>query len=118
MAKQKGEKPDESYSPEVEQMMAEAARCLNCNHPLKYRHRHGGRRNRGYCCLACFYAKPPKMAYAERKWGKPIRILLVELLNQHTAEATAGLLGVAKYTLYQWIKAQGLRRVTRWEASA
>lgn len=108
----------EADSPEVRQMMADTKHCLYCGIPLKHNQCKDGRRNRGYCSLVHYYAKPPKMAYAEKAWGKPIKTVMVELLNRHTAEATAQLLGVQKMTLYQWIRKLGLRRVTRWEVRA
>jgi len=107
----------EADSPEIRQMMAETETCLCCGLRLKYHQRKDGRRNRGYCSLGCYYRKPPKMAYAERVWGKPIRELLCDLLNRQTVEATAHMLGVEKWTLIQWTKKLGIRRVVRWEVS-
>lgn len=102
------------YGPEIRMMLDEARRCLNCGALLKYLDKNK-RRNRGYCSLQCYYAKPPKLAYAERIYGKPARELLVELLNKHNnVVAVAGLLGVRKQALYAWMKRYGIRRLVRW----
>jgi hypothetical protein len=104
--------------PEIRQMMALATHCLcGCGLELRYNHRKEGRRNRGYVSLSHYYAKPPKLVYAEQAWCKPASELLPELLNRHTVESTAHLLGVTKQTLYSWMRTLRLRRVTRWEAA-
>lgn len=111
-------KQSKAREAEISRMMAETETCLCCGKRLKYLEQKDARRNRGYCSQRCYYTKPPKMAYAERVWGRPIAELICDLLNNHTVEATAHLLGVEKWTLHQWIKKLGIRRVVRWEVSA
>jgi hypothetical protein len=104
--------------PEIRLMMALATNCLcGCGAVLRYHHRKEGRRNRGYVSLSHYYAKPPKLAYAEIMWCKPARELLPDLLNRFTTRATAQLLGVTTQTLYSWLKLLRVRRVTRWEVA-
>lgn len=103
------------YGPEVRRLMDEAKHCLNCGARLGYLDKNK-RRNRGYCSLECYYAKPPKLAYAERVYGKAGKQLLLELLNRHkNVNAVAELLGVRKQALYGWMRRYQIRRVVRWE---
>lgn len=103
------------YSPEVRAMLDETTDCLCCGKPLRYL-RKNGRRNRGYCSMACYRQKPPRMAYAERELGEPIREAIVGRLNRgQTTEAVAGQMGIRKDDLIRWLKFMGVRRVVRWE---
>lgn len=103
-------KPSQADSSEITQMMDKATHCLCCGKLLRYLDKQK-RRNRGYCSLACYYQKTPKMVYAEKKWGKPIRQIITELLNQtDNVNATAHLLGVEKPQFYSWLKKLNIQR--------
>lgn len=103
------------YDDDLVAFMSAATRCLNCGARLNYSDNKDKRRNRGYCSLRCYYEKPPKLAYAEAQWGMPARELLLELLNRNTVTATAGLLGVGKPNLYNYIRKFGIRKKVVWE---
>lgn len=98
---------------EIRQMLRETRRCLNCGAWLP--RGHGFKIKQGYCSQQCYYAKPPKAAYAEKQWGKPIAELMVEMLNKSTDQAVADMLGISKHTLYQWIRKYRIKRIVRYE---
>ena len=104
-----------TLTPEIKAMLDETKVCLTCGTKLKYLDKNK-RRNRGYCSLVCYFAKPPHMAYAERVYGKPIRQVILDLLNKNNnITATAQLLGVRKGTMFAWIRRLGIRRKVLWE---
>jgi hypothetical protein len=102
------------YDENIIRMMDEATHCLNCGADLKYQPKNK-RRNRGYCDMRCLVLKPPKLAYAERQWKKPAKDLIIELLNNHTSQATAELLGVGKPQLYKYIQKFSIRKTVVWK---
>lgn len=103
------------YNEHIIRMMDEATHCLNCDASLKHQLNKEKRRNRGYCKLQCYVLKPPKLAYAEKQWNKPARELLIELLNKHTVQAVAELLGVGKPQLYEYIRKYNIRKTVIWK---
>ncbi len=98
------------YDEYIIDMMDSTEHCLNCGVKLKYLLNKEKRRNRGYCSLDCYYKYPPKLAYACQEYGMKPRELLIHLLNQHTATATAGLIGVGKPQLYEYIRKYHIRK--------
>ena len=106
---------DAHYPPEVQHMMAEATNCLNCGAALGYNQRKEGRRNRGFCSLFCFYAKPPKMAYAEKEYQLPIKDVIMKMLNNGaTVTATADRLGIGKPQFYKWMDKLNIKKKVVW----
>jgi len=104
------------YPPEVREVLNSAERCLACGRPLRYLPDKDARRNRGYCSMACYRAKPPRMVAAERMLGEPIREAILDRLNRgQTIEAVANQLGVRKQALYRWLDLLGIRRRCVWE---
>lgn len=102
------------YGPEIRAMMDAADRCLNCGKLLKYTDKNK-RRNRGYCSLACYFAKPPKLAYLELEYKKPAREVILELLNRlDNVAAVAELVGMGKPNFYKTLRKLGVRRVVKW----
>ena len=94
-----------NYSPEypveIQEMMNKANVCLNCGKILKYIPKN---RNRGFCSYGCYKTKPPKMAYAEKEYGKPIKEVVLEMLNDGaTVTAAADRLGIGKPQFYNWM---------------
>lgn len=103
------------YDKGIVKMMDEATHCLCCGKYLRYIANKDKRRNRGYCCLQHYYAKPPKMVYAEREYGRPVREVILEFLNTgHTVQATANLMGIEKPNFYEWLKKLGIKRSVIW----
>lgn len=102
------------YDENIINMMDEATHCLNCGADLKYQPKEK-RRNRGYCGMRCLILKPPKLAYAEKQWGKSAKELLIGLLNNHTAQAVAELIGVGKPQLYKYIRKFNIRKTVVWK---
>lgn len=103
------------YGPEIKQMMDEAEYCLNCGAKLKYLPEKQKRRNRGYCSLECYFAKPPKVAYLERVYGKPVREVILDLLNRlDNVTAVAELCGMGKSNFYRLLRKYNIRRVVKW----
>ena len=102
------------YGPEIRAMMDSAERCLNCGKPLRYTDKNK-RRNRGYCSLACYFAKPPKLAYLEQEYGKPARDVILELLNSRdNATIVAELVGMGKANFFKTLKKLGIKRIVKW----
>ncbi len=99
--------------PEIKEVMAATKNCLNCG--IRLPRGRGYKRNTGYCSLRCYYEKPPKMMWAELVYKKPIRDLMVEMLNKSSDEAVAGMLDITKQTLYRWMKNHSIKRVIRYE---
>lgn len=116
MAKQyASEALDTYHEPHIIKMLDETKVCLCCGKILKYLPDKDKRRNRGYCSLACYYKLLPKLAYACKEYGMKPRELIIYLLNRHTATATAGLLGVGKPQLYEYIKKYHIRKKVIYE---
>lgn len=85
-------------------------RCLNpyCQKPMKYRLYPN---NKGYCCRECERAYTPTMLYFSRLYNKPLRELLVQLLNEHRyKKAVAEEMDVLPKTVARWIKRLGIRK--------
>jgi hypothetical protein len=96
-------------------MMNETTHCLCCRVKLRYLDKEKAR-NRGYCSLRCFYTLPPRYAYIERIYGiKAIDFVKKELNRTDNVETVAGLIGVYKQSLYEFIKKHRIHRVVRWE---
>ena len=103
------------YPPEVQQMVTNTTHCLNCGKKLSLIQRKEGRRNRGYCSIYCMGRKPVKMAYAEKEYGKPIKEIILEMLNDGaTVTATSGRLGVNKQALYAWMNKLNIKKKVVW----
>lgn len=106
---------DAHYPPEIQQMMAEATHCLKCGKMLEYHERKEGRRNRGYCSLSHYCQFPPKMAYAEKEYGKPIKEIVIEMLNNGTGiVATADRLGIGRPQFYKWMDKLDIKKKVVW----
>lgn len=98
----------------IQQMLYETKHCLNCGTRLK--RGHGIKVKIGYCNTRCYYAKPSKMVYLEKVYGKPIRDIMIDMLNRsNTVEPVAGLMGISKMTLYQWIKKLNIQQTVTWK---
>ena len=95
-------------------MLDETEHCLNCGVKLKWTDKNK-RRNRGYCSLECYYAKPPKVAWLEREYGKPAREVILELLNKlDNVSAVAQLCGMGRSNFYAVLRRFNIRRVVKW----
>jgi len=106
---------DAHYPIEIQQMMAETTTCLNCDSILGYNQRKEGRRNRGYCSLFCYCALPPKMAYAEKEYGAPVKELILQMLNNGTTViATSERLGIGKPQFYKWLDKLDIKKKVVW----
>ncbi|EHQ88255.1 helix-turn-helix domain-containing protein [Desulfosporosinus youngiae] len=106
---------DGKYPPEVQQMMAETTRCLNCGKILSLLQRKDGRRNRGYCTLECYFAKPPKLAYAEKEYGAAAKEVILKMLNDGASVvATAERLGISKPRFYDWMRKMNIKKKVVW----
>jgi|GEM_PF-3519305 Transcriptional regulator containing PAS, AAA-type ATPase, and DNA-binding domains len=115
MKRQANYSVDSDYPPEVQMMMAEATHCLNCGKKLNYLQRKEGRRNRGFCTLSCYYLKPPKMAYVEKEYGKPVKGVILKMLNDGASIiAVAERLGISKPQFYEWMKKLGIKKKVVW----
>lgn len=102
------------YGPEIRAMMDSADCCLNCGKQLKYTDKNK-RRNRGYCSWDCYLAKPPKLAFLEKEYGRPAKEALLELLNRmDNVAAVAELAGMGKANFYKTLRKLGIRRVVKW----
>lgn len=96
---------------EVQEIVENATHCLNCGKKLSYSERKQGRRNRGFCSNACYLARPPKMIYVEKEYGKPIKQVILEMLNNGTNHnAIAGSLGIGKPQLYNWMEKLDIKK--------
>ncbi len=111
-----GEAVDAPYiTGPVREMMDETDRCLCCGANLKYHRKKQKRRNNGYCCLDCYYQKPPKMAYIEHECARDARGVILDFLNHNdNVKKTAELLGVRKQTLYRWLDKLNIERIVKW----
>lgn len=95
-------------------MMNETEVCLNCGTPLKYLDKEK-RRNRGYCCLDCYYKKPPKFAYVEHEVGIPVLdYILQELERCDNITKVADLVGVQRQTLSKFLEKHHVVRRVEW----
>jgi len=102
-----------SARPEIIQMLTETKFCLTCRKRLPQGHGH--KRITGYCCEKHYYDKPPKMAYLEHIYGKPIKEIIIETLNKNNnVTVSAELLGVSKFTIFQWLKKLNINRHVEW----
>lgn len=103
------------YGDEVVTMMNNTEVCLNCGKPLKYHPNKEKRRNRGYCCLDCYYTKPPKFAYVEYVIGVPVLdYILQELDRCDNITKVADLLGVTRQTLTKFLTKHHIIRTVQW----
>jgi len=104
---------DYSDRAEIVEMLTKTRRCLNCG--LWLPRGHGYKRTTGYCSMLCHNAKPPKMAYLEHIYGKPAREVIIETLNSNNnVTISAELLGVSKFTMFQWLKKLNINRHVEW----
>ena len=107
-----------AYDPEIVKMMDSTENCLCCRKKLKYLDKEK-RRNRGYCSLACFYTLPPRYAYIEKVYGIPsVDFIIQELNRADSVDVVAGMIGVYKQSLYQFIKRHRVRRTVSWKVGA
>lgn len=98
----------------IRSMLHQTKHCLNCGRRLPCGH--GFRVKTGYCNAQCHFEKPPKMAYLENVYGKPIREIMIDLLNRSdTMEPVSGLMGVTRFTLYKWIKKLKIQQTVIWK---
>lgn len=103
------------YNDEILAMMDNADNCLCCGIKLKYTDKEK-RRNRGYCSLDCYYKYPPKMAYIAYKYKRPVRNVIVDMLNRgRTMNAVAGLLGIGKPQLYEYMEKLNIKKIVKYE---
>lgn len=103
------------FGDEVVEMMNDTQVCLNCGVPLKYLDNKEKRRNRGYCCLDCYYKKPPKFAYVEHELGIPvIDFILQELDRCDNITKVADLVGVQRQTLSKFLEKHHVVRKVEW----
>nr|PZN44812.1 MAG: hypothetical protein DIU70_01915 [Bacillota bacterium] len=105
---------------EIAAMIDSTRHCLHCGRPLKYLPDKDKRRNRGYCCLEHFYARPPRLAWACKVWGfdDPAKVLVYLLnLTGGSTTRTADLLGTTRQTVLRWIRQYRIRRVVRYEVA-
>lgn len=103
------------FGDEVVHMMDNTEVCLNCGIPLKYHPNKEKRRNRGYCCLDCYYTKPPKFAYVEYVIGVPVLdYILQELDRCDNITKVAELLGVTRQTLTKFLTKHHIIRTVQW----
>lgn len=99
---------------DIDTMLRETKDCLNCGKRLK--RGHGYKIRRGYCSRDCFNKKSTKQAWLEKVYGKPIRELILETLNEcGSVEVAAGLFAVNKQALYRWMKQHKIEKVVRFE---
>lgn len=104
------------YPDEVNAMIDNADRCLNCGAKLRYSLYRPARQNRAYCSLSCYQQKPPLLAWLERKHDKPGKELLLETLNQKgSLDATAIELGITRRTLDNYVKKYKIKSRIIWE---
>lgn len=104
---------DYSDRAEIVKMLTETRRCLNCSMWLP--RGHGYKRITGYCSKKCHDAKPPKMAYLEQLYGKPAKEVIIETLNiNNNVTVSAELLGISKFTMFQWLKKLNINRHVEW----
>ena len=107
-----------TYEPEIVEIMNSTEYCLCCGKKLRYLDKEK-RRNRGYCSLACFYMLPPRYAFIEHHYGIPaVNFIIRELTRTDSVEVVAGMIGVYKQSLYQFIKRHRIRRTVSWKVGA
>jgi len=107
--------PNSYYTLEIQRMIEATEVCLSCGKPLKYLEERSARRHRGYCCRKCFMDRPPKRAFIETEKGKPLREVLLEMLNEGmTIEEASGLLGVSRELFYKWLQQLKIKRKIVW----
>jgi len=55
------------------------------------------------------------MAYLEHIYGKPIKEIIIETLNKNNnVTVSAELLGISKFTIFQWLKKLNINRHVEW----
>jgi|UPI00036A456E hypothetical protein len=93
--------------------------CALCHRPF-LPHRHHGRWQR-YCSPTCAQRAQSwaKINEVKAAYGLPddhaFRQWLITQLNHRSLTAVAGLCGVQRQALYQWLDRFAIRRVTRYE---
>ena len=99
----------------IRQMLESTQICLNCGTKLKFLPDKNTRRNRGYCSKSCLLGKPPKMAYIEKTYRKPVKEVILDQLNRGASvTATAGLLGLDRVRLHEWLDKLGIKKKVVW----
>lgn len=98
---------------DIVQMLTDTRVCLNCGKRLPRGHEF--KRKTGYCNQFCYFEKPPKMAFLEHQYGKSAKDVIIETLNRtNNVTLSAELLGVSKFTIFQWIKKLNIKRHVEW----
>ena len=88
-------------------------RCPSCGKLVP--RGHGFKSDRRYCNYACYRTKTPKMVELEEQFGKPLKEVILEYLNENdNLTVTAELLGTYKEQLYLWMKKLGIRKISYW----
>lgn len=99
----------------IRQMLEQTQTCLNCGKKLRFLPDKDARRNKGYCSKFCLFEKPPKMAYIEKAYGKPVKEVIIEILNSGaTITATAERLGVGRVRLWEWLDKLKIKKKVVW----
>lgn len=76
----------------------------------------GFKSDRRYCNYVCYRKFPPSMVKVQETFGQPIKEVLLEHINKNKSpEITAGLLGINRSTLYQWMDKLGIKKVLYYE---
>lgn len=77
---------------------------------------HGFKRSQQYCSYACYRFKTPKMVEVEEAYGRPLRDVMVEVLNASAnMDIASELLGIQRQQLHQWATKLKVKRVIHWE---
>lgn len=93
--------------------------CISCGTPFPARWNHG--RPQRYCSPTCAQRGQAwaKIGAVQAAYDLPddaaFRAWLLDQLNRRTLTAVAGLCGVHKQALYQWMARLGIRKVVRYE---
>lgn len=65
-----------------------------------------------YCNNQCFSDRPPGVVYAERMYGMPIQLLMLDFLNKNdNISITAQLLATSPSNLSRWIEKYNIERI-------
>ena len=97
----------------IQQIMNATKTCLNCGVSLRHQR---VKKLKAYCCKECYQAKPPKMVWLEREFGKPIKTLVLDELNRSPSlRKAADFLGLSDTMLTLYCTKLGIKKVVRYE---
>lgn len=108
------------YTPEVREDLQElfdnTRHCLHCGKSLVASVGDDYQIHQGYCSRKHYELFPPRLALIEKRYGKPAKQAIIEVLNEYqTLEVASGFLFMTPQQLGKYLRKLNIRKVVQYE---